>query len=387
MTRVSNLFPRSYAASRARFRRGLDLVQRQWPDARLDCYRLAGDEDLTIDWIEAQALERSEKLLMITTGTHGIEGDVGSAVLQLFIEEFLPELTPEDTALLLVHAVNPWGMAHRRRTNRRNVDLNRNFIRGRGGFDPSSNPDYALLEPFLNPKKPVQSLLLSDAVFVGKLFWHLVRLGPKRVRAATFQGQYRFPKGLCFGGPSLREEAGVVVALCRRLMRKTGHVVHLDLHSGFGPRYQMTVVNSPLEPRSSRRLERLFSYPLVVKADADELYSAQGELTTYLYTLVHKEFPNKRLYATSLEFGTYGDTFLASLRSLRTLILENQIHWFGVGSERVQERVARAFEELFCPNEETWRAKAVTDARQALYGILLAEGFIPPREQSASHAS
>ena len=96
MAQVSALFPGSYEESRARFRGEIHRVQRLWPSARLGGHRLAlvEDDDLTIDWIEADPLERREKLLILTTGEHGIEGYVGSAMLCLFLEEFLNRLEP-----------------------------------------------------------------------------------------------------------------------------------------------------------------------------------------------------------------------------------------------------------------------------------------------------
>ena len=148
------------------------------------------------------------------------------------------------------------------------------------------------------------------------------------------------------------------------------------MHTGYGPRYQMSVVNSWMEPRESKELERQFSYPLVVKTNQSEFYSIRGDMIDYVYALVHNEFPDKRLYATSFEFGTMGDSFFATLRSLRTMILENQMYWFGARNRKARKRIERDFQELFAPREERWRAKALADARQAFQGILRAEGFL-----------
>jgi hypothetical protein len=138
----------------------------------------------------------------------------------------------------------------------------------------------------------------------------------------------------------------------------------------------MSVVNSCLEPRCSEELARRFACPRVVKADPSEFYSMRGDMIDYVYALVRDEFADKQLCAASFEFGTLGDSTLEALRSLRTMVLENRLHWYGDGSERVRERVARGFQELFAPQEARWRAKAVADARQAFEGILRAEGFL-----------
>jgi len=77
-------------------------------------------------------------MLVLISGTHGIEGFAGSAcqagILHAGIE------LPPDTGLLLVHAINPYGFAWGRRVNEDNVDLNRNFV-SHGGSYPA-NPIY-----------------------------------------------------------------------------------------------------------------------------------------------------------------------------------------------------------------------------------------------------
>ena len=378
MADVRALFPTSYEESRARFRQGLKLVRRCWPSAQLGCHRLSEDEDLTIDWIQAEGLERNEKLLLLTTGEHGIEAIVGSAVLQLFVEEVLVRLKPESTGLLLVHVINPWGMKHGRRTNRENVDLNRNFVWDVTSLDQSFNSNYARLDPFLNPAGPLGDLFLSKLFFLLRLLGSVVFLGMQRFRQAALLGQYRFPRGLYYGGQALQEETRVLMDLYRNRIRQYEQVVHLDVHTGYGPRYQMSVVNSWMERRDSHELKLQFSYPRVVKTDPAEFYSIQGDMVDYVYALVQNEFPDRRLYAASFEFGALGDSPAAALRSLRAMALENRMYWFGVKNQAVRERIERDFQELYAPQEERWRAKALADARQAFQGILGAEGFLSP---------
>jgi hypothetical protein len=385
VAQVSALFPGSYEESRARFRGEIHRVRQLWPGARLGGHRLAlaEDDDLTIDWIEADPLERREKLLILTTGEHGIEGRVGSAMLRLFLEEFLRRLAPQSTGLLFVHAINPWGMKHGRTANARNVDLNRNFVRDPDVFDPAINPDYGRLASTLNPEGPIRSLFWSNVSFFLKLLWHGVTLGPGRLRQAALLGQYRFPSGIYYGGESLQEETRVLIDLYRRHIRGHERVVHLDVHTGYGPRYQMGLVNSALEPRDSQELARRFAYPLVVKADPSEFYPIQGDMIDYVYTLVGEEFPEVGLYATSFEFGTLGDSLPAVLRSLRAVVFEKRMHRFGAGNQGVREWVEGEFRELCVPQEERWRAVAVADARQAFEGVLGAEGFLSRSQSQA----
>ncbi len=373
MSDISALFPTSYEASRASFRRSLEHVRKFWPTAHLAQHRLAGDEDLTIDWIEAHAMERPAKLLLFTTGEHGIEAYVGVGLLRLFLDEYLPWLNPRDTGVCLVHAINPWGMKHQRRTNAANVDLNRTFLVNAIG--EAFNPDYAHVESLLNPKTRLDSLFSSQAVFGYALLKAMAQMGLQRFNRATLLGQYRFPQGIYYGGASIQEETRLLMELYRSHMQAYDQVVHLDMHTGYGPRYQMSLVNSSLEVRDSRELERQFAYPRAVRINSSEFYSVQGDMIDYVYELAKNELGGKCLYATTFEFGTLGDSLLAGVRSLRAMVMENQAYWHGA-SERMRVRVERDFRELFFPQEERWRAKAVADARQAFEGILAAEGYL-----------
>ncbi|MBN1890082.1 MAG: DUF2817 domain-containing protein [Thermoflexales bacterium] len=377
MSEISALFPASYEASRASFRRSLERVREFWPTAHLAQHRLAGDEDLTIDWIEAQALERPAKLLLFTTGEHGIEAYVGVGLLRLFLGEYLPRLNPRDSGVCLVHAINPWGMKHQRRTNAANVDLNRTFLVD--AIDKAFNPDYDKINLILNPQARLDSLFSSQAVFGYALLKAIAKLGTQRFDRATLVGQYRFPQGIYYGGASIQEETRLLMELYRSHMQAYDRVVHLDMHTGYGPRYQMSLVNSTLEARDSRDLERQFAYPRVLKTNSSEFYSIQGDMIDYVYELAQNELGGKRLYATSFEFGTLGNSLLAGVRSLRAMVMENQAYWHGA-SERMRARVERDFRELFFPQEERWRAKAVADARQAFEGILAAEGYLTRQE-------
>jgi hypothetical protein len=330
-------------------------------------------EDLTIDWIEAPATQQPERLLILTTAEHGAEGIVGAAVLKLFVSEFLSRLDPARNGLLLVHAINPWGMHYQRRVNRDNVDINRNFF---DAEEPPSdpNPSYHRIGSFLNPTQPIHPL--SDLIFLIQLFGGLVKLGISGLKTAALLGQGQFPKGIYYSGRELQEETKQVIRLFRRFFASYQRIILLDMHTGYGPSYQMSLVNSPLEQVDSSFFVEKYTYPLVVKGNAAEFYDMRGDMINYVYRMAQGEFPGKPVYAASFEFGTYGDTFLGGLRSLRATVQENQLHWYGASSLHLDERTQHRYQELFAPAEGRWREKALADARQALEGILRGEGWI-----------
>jgi hypothetical protein len=376
MTGTISLFCEDYQQSRARFRHSLETVRRDWPGAGYHQRTIPGEGDLTTDWIFAEGEKGAGKLLIVTTAEHGIEGYVGTAVLQRIIDRHLGQLNPSETALLLVHALNPWGMAHFRRTNANNVDLNRNFILDPGDFDPASNADYGSLAGVLHPQGPAQIGLRAALPFLARLVPALMSMGYARFKRALLLGQYAFPQGIYYGGESIQAETKWYQELFRELISRYGQVVHLDMHTGYGPRYQMSLVNSSLESRTSQTLEALYHYPQVVNTSADEFYAIRGDLIDYEYRVVQREAPDLRFYATTFEFGTLGDSLPASVQSMWSLILENQAHWYGCDSEAAGARIRQRFRQLFYPDESDWQTKAIQDADHAVVGILRGEGFV-----------
>jgi hypothetical protein len=372
---AAGLFSDCYDSSRARFRAHLHTVRRGWSSASLQSFTLDLEEDLTIDRIEAPALKSKDRLLILTTGEHGIEAYVGTAMLELCIREVLPQLNPENTGLLLVHAINPWGMKYRRRVNVHNVDLNRNFLFPQEARP--ANPRYARIADFLNPAGRPGSWLVANLVYGAGLLSALLKLGFKDGLGAILLGQYERSSGLYYGGENLQSETCHMIDLFRNLMPEYQQTVLLDMHTGYGPRNQMSLVNSYLEPRSSAELAERFAYSPVFSATPEEFYAIQGDMIDFVYSLQASLFSDKALYATSFEFGTYGNGLFDHLRELRTMILENQVYHYGAGSSKLRQRAANDFEALYFPQVMDWQAKAVQAARLAYSGILKAEGYIP----------
>jgi hypothetical protein len=365
------LFPETYQESRARFLSQVDGIRTRWPGVLPLKHMLGVDPGLSIDWLTAPAIKTQQNLVILSTGEHGVEGFVGSAMLQMFIEEFLPHLNPNDTGLLLIHAINPWGMANRERNNASNIDLNRNFIAS-DHYDPLFNPTYDQLRSLLVPQRRIDSVAGETLRFFSTLLGAITRHGISVIKEGTLMGQYRHPQGVYFGGHDRQEETGVLMDLLENAMADYQNIVHLDMHTGYGPRYQMSLVNSPLDELSSVQSSTKFNYPLVVKANPEEFYSIRGDMINFEYELRNQKFPDKTLYATAFEFGTFGDSLPALIRSLRAEVLDNQLKQFGVKNEKTAAQVRGEFCELFYPVEERWREKALTDGRQAFAGILKA---------------
>jgi len=331
---------------------------------------------LKIEWIAADSLGTPQKVLIITCGVHGIEGFVGAAMRSLFLDQFLNGLDPQTTGLYLVHAINPWGMDHKRRVTRNNVDLNRNFVLNEDAFQIEINPDYQLYDPNLNPERPLRPLWKEIPNVVGSMTGYLLRNGLTNIRNAVLQGQRFNPAGIYSSGNGYEPETLIMMDLIQEIFAHYPDALLIDLHTGYGPKYQMCILNSPREKRGGDQLAEDFQYPLVLKADPEDFYIMQGDMVDWLYQYRRASGMAGNFYAAAFEFGTIGNAIHHEFISLWNMIFENQAHRFGTVDPRTMKRIRRIFWEMFIPSEKKWREKALADCWRGFAGVLKAEGYI-----------
>ncbi len=361
--------PESYDQSRSRFRSRLETLRLRWPDARLTGLSLPSAPHLTTDILIAGPTAAKDRLIVLSTGEHGIEGYLGSAVLELFLEEYARRLDPQKNGLLLIHAINPWGMEHWQRNNAANVDLNRNFLGGDFSGLKDFNPDYPALSPFLNPQKSLHNLTRSHLCFIASTVKNFAAFGPRRIREATLMGQYRFPGGIYFGGADFQPETASMMKTYREAFAGYREILHLDIHTGYGPRHEMTLVTSPQEKTPADQISARFGGHRVAATNPDEFYSIQGDMIDWEYGLMQNEFPNVNFFGATCEFGTFGDSLLQAARSLRITILNNQVNRYGADS-RSAAWVEREYRELYLPSEPAWLEKAFSNARRTFEALV-----------------
>jgi hypothetical protein len=217
---------------------------------------------------------------------------------------------------------------------------------------------------------------MSNLIFKAELIWHLMKLGLGGFRLSSLMGQYRHPRGLYYGGMDYQKETRTLIGLYKQAFSAFEQILHLDMHTGYGPRYQMSLVNSVLEKGKSQEFVEKFNYPVVVAANPDEFYAIRGDMVDYVYALKQHEYPEKRLYSAAFEFGTLRDEMFGVVHCPHAMIHENRLFWHGGRNQFVEDQVKRDFEELFNPSAADWKEKAVADADQAFEGILSAEGFV-----------
>lgn len=372
---MTSLIPQSYETSRERFRANLDRVAVRWPSSRIETHAIHDSKDgLSIDILHSPATQQPRHMLLITTGEHGIEGFAGSAIMELAIREILPALDPMTTSLCLVHAINPWGMKHEQRTNAANVDLNRNFVVSWDGNARDSD-GYCGLRSIFQPQGPVPSIQWNRLLVASQVMRLAVTGKSGKLRQALLAGQYDEPAGLYYGGTEWQQETRVMRRLYDDCLNAVPHLVHVDLHTGYGPRDRMSVVNSGLDPVPSMQWAKRIDYPNVVAATSQEFYRIEGDMIDYMYRTRETRAPTMAMYATCFEFGCLGDSIPAQINSLWCAIASNRLrHQYAV-SEAVAGEVQRLWREAYCPSDPSWEEHAHRDALRAFRGILHDQGL------------
>lgn len=325
---VNAYFSECYSEARQRF---LDAAKAA--GAQLDCleigFRGPHGEILAIDiaWLGSHEPRRA---LLHSTGLHGVEGFAGSAIQIQALRN--PPALGLDQALILVHVLNPYGMAWLRRVNEENVDLNRNFSY------PDQATDTALayhkINKLLNPDSPPRM-----DFFLLRAILKIIRYGLPALKQAVAAGQYDYPKGLFYGGKTLQSGPFRYCEWLKRHLTDVERVLVIDVHTGLGPPareslFLETVVKGGV-------LRRLFK----LRPLADFPYQIQGGMCTALPNII----PSTRLEALTQEFGTY-----STVRVLHALREENRWHHYGDGA--LQHPSKRRLLRMFYPCSPAWKS-------------------------------
>ena len=343
-------------------------------DTEIYSHAINEGDGLYIDSFYLPSTAEKTNLVVLTTGVHGMEGYIGSVMLDVFFQEVYPTLDTENTGILVVANVNPYGMKYYRRYNENNVDLNRNFILDWDSFDRASNKEYPKVDTFLGPTGKIGNGLWHEVGFYLSLGKTAITDGAGTISDALLTGQYEYPQRVYYGGNG--DEASTVYlkdVFSRCLDSEYENVVHIDIHSGYGPRYNMVIFNSVYETMTEKESQEAFGYDYIIAHDSESFYATTGDTTDFFYRLAQQKQTETDLFSTCFEFGTIGDDFLDTILSLKYTVDENRNHWYPTDNATSAEIVRQNYMELFYPTETAWREKTVEDFKAATLGVLEAK--------------
>ena len=308
-------------------------------------------EALYTDTVQLGPTE-AHRSLLLSSGTHGVEGFIGSGIQTLLLREGLARRLPSGVNLLMIHAINPWGMAHLRRVNEDNVDLNRNF-RNHAELPPE-NPHYERLAGVIAPRS---LSIWSETACWSRLLWYRLTAGRTAAQAAVSGGQYSHPDGLFFGGTSETWSGRTYRTILRRHLSHATEVISVDVHTGLGAFAAVELIlNLPEGSPEYQRAVAIWG-PTLVKATVSGA-SVSAHLDASLKLAVTRTLPAAIVTAVSLEFGTVPP--LAVFRALRA---ENWLHfnggWDNLRAQPIKDRLLRSFH----PDSDHWEMLALAKGR------------------------
>lgn len=370
----SDSFLNSYEEVRAHLSDRVERLKNEGIAVEYNSFAIDEGDELYIDNIYLPANTETTNLILFTTGVHGMEGYIGSVMLDVFFDEIYPTLDTDNTGILIVANVNPYGMKYMRRYNENNVDLNRNFIEDWDGFDLTSNKEYPKVDKFLQPEGKMGNAFWHEVAFYLSLAKEALTTGADTISDALLTGQYEYDKGVYYGGNGDEKSTTYLKGVFADCLEGTyENIIHIDIHSGYGPRYNMVIFNSVQDPTTEADAREMFGYDYIIATDSEDFYATFGDTTDYFYRLAKAKETNKELYSTCFEFGTIGDGFFDSILSLKYTVDENRQHFYPTDNAITAEMVRENYYELFYPTETEWREKTIVDFKTAINGVLAAK--------------
>lgn len=303
-------------------------------------------ESLATDVITVGPADASTVVLVVS-GTHGVEGFLGSALQQRILNERVWNRASRDVRWVLVHALNPWGYAWLRRVTEDNIDLNRNFVDFAGPLP--ENDAYSEVAESLAPKDLAPSTLMK----ADQHLWGLAdRLGQPRLQAIITRGQYAHPDGLYFGGHAPCWAAKTFRELVERELTVAQRVVMLDVHTGLGSYGAAEViVESGRTSAVYRRARRIWGDRVRSTVDGESLSAA---LSGAIDHALVKWLPHAEVTPVALEVGTR-----SPLQVLQALRADNWLHTRGDPRGRHATAIKEQIRDAFYPDEDRWRSRVM----------------------------
>ncbi|QDX26912.1 DUF2817 domain-containing protein [Sphingomonas suaedae] len=296
----------------------------------------------------------ARRLFVLSSGTHGCEGFAGSAV-QLNTMRRLDELMGEadDTALLFVHGVNPYGWAYFSRTNENQVDLNRNFIDfGAKPPEHSLAPDIQRLSTYSTVKGPDLEKIIAG-------FSELAEIHGLEAAADALQcGQYFQTDGVGFGGLGEQWSNVTMRSIWSKYLGGRDKIGWIDLHTGLGRYGEPVILN--FDPPGTTAHNIVLSWWGEAALAASNAAFRSGARPNYSGLLLQAAQDTALTFGSVLagaviEFGTF-----APIEAAKSLWIDRWLRNLPDGAETNSvERLRAEALRFFYPNEIEWNHKVL----------------------------
>jgi Protein of unknown function (DUF2817) len=297
----------------------------------------------------------AKKVLLITSAMHGLEGFCGSGcqIALLHDSDLLTHFVELKTALVLVHAVNPFGFSHLRRVNEDNIDLNRNFL----DFSQplAVNEHYAEVHPLVVPEQWPPNAQIREAVET-----YIAKNSQKAYQSAVTIGQNTHPDGLFFSGLSAAWSNHTLRQIMRDYIASHQVATWIDIHTGLGPSgYGEKICGFQSGVEELDRARQCWGADVVSPYNGE---SSSAPVRGPGTAAIMQECPNTLTISMALEFGTLPVlTVLNNLRADQWLVNRQKQGEF-VSNEQALN-IKKNLRDAFYTNTDTWRGAVTAQSR------------------------
>jgi hypothetical protein len=358
---VNNNFSNDYSESRQKF---IKASYKSGAQVRSIEHPLKGPkgEALFTD-IALIGPDDANTILVLISGTHGVEGFAGSAIQTgLLNVRAFADLEP-DISIVLIHALNPYGFSYLRRFNEKNVDLNRNFTDHTKPYP--ANPGYVKLAEAISPNSISFWVNVKSTFMI--LHYRLMK-GKIDLKRAISGGQYTDPQGLFYGGNRESWSYKTIRYIANNYLSKAKRVVVIDFHTGLGAYGNAEVIlNVNVNSLAYKRAVEWWG-ERVTTTIKPSIETISVHLPASLKLAIPRMPPETEVTAVSLEFGTY-----STLKVFRALREENWLHNYGTEDNPERNKIKTNLLRAFYPDDDSWRYKVWKQGKevveQAIYHL------------------
>lgn len=276
--------------------------------------------------------------LLVISGTHGVEGFAGNLCQTTWLRDGV-EL-PGDLAVVIVHAINPYGFAWVRRVNEDNVDLNRNCIDFNGKLP--ANPGYDALADALVPERWDDA---TRQLTAEQLLEFASRYGFDGLQAAVSGGQYRHPRGIFYGGQQPVWSQRTLKTIVRAHLGDATRVAILDLHTGLGEFGHGELIASHPDAAGRARLDEMFDDYTIPSDGTSVSADVHGDVLDGMESWL----PGVGVAGVAIEWGTVD--IVAVSDALRS---DAWLHGYGDPTGPDAAPIKEQLRAAFAPDDARW---------------------------------
>lgn len=287
----------------------------------------------------------ADNRLLVLSATHGIEGYAGAGIQSGWLQQFGDMELPDQTSVVMVHLLNPWGVAWNRRENEDNIDVFRNVLY----CDHPSEPDplYDRVDDALDlehwPNTGSESRQKQADVLIAEY-------GIDGLIAAIRRGQHHRPKGMTYHGDGPCWSKSRLDEVVVDELTGAKRIAVIDIHTGFGE-YGEGLVMSYDPPGSDRykRVTEWFSGDIYTPGSDANIPDHTSRLP---FAWIESMLSGSSVTAEILEFGTFDPAEIGEIFNAN-----HHYHVYGDPLSPKGLEWGSRYRRYCYPEEDEWKHK------------------------------